>query len=396
MAFRALPGFRDFYPSEMAVRRHVEDAWHAASRAAGFEEIDGPPLESLDLFKAKSGDAIAGELFQFIDKGGREVALRPELTPTVARMVAAKAAALKKPVKWYGVPQLFRYQRQQRGRLREHIQWNVDIMGAPEIGADAEVLAVGLDALRRLGLTEEHLHVRTSHKTLAEDKLTDLECTDFEACLRLIDKDALTVENAAAFLEEAATKDLIAWLDEPAESEELSAFSAACDDYGIGGYVEIDKHIVRGLAYYTGVVYEIFDREKKLRAVAGGGRYDGLIERLGGPAMPALGFGMGDVVLTGLLRDLGKLPERAPRVQVLVVPIGDDMLGPARQVLRWLRDEGTSAEAPYTPIRISKAFKAAESIGADRIALVGPDEWAERKFKMKDLESGEERTVEIS
>ena len=395
MSFRALPGFRDFYPAEMAVRRRVEDAWHAASRAAGFEEIDGPPLESLDLFRAKSGDAIAGELFQFTDKGGREVALRPELTPTVARMVAEKAAALKKPVKWYGVPQLFRYQRQQRGRLREHIQWNVDIMGAPEIGADAEVLAVGLDALRRLGLTEEHVHVRTSHKALAESKLIELACTDFEACLRLIDKDALTVENAAAFLEESATKELIAWLDEPAESEELSAFLAACDDYGIGGYVEIDKHIVRGLAYYTGVVYEIFDRNRKLRAVAGGGRYDGLIERLGGPDMPALGFGMGDVVLTELLRDLDLLPERAPRVEVLVVPIGDDMLGPARHVVRWLRDQGTSAEAPYTPICISKAFKAAESIGADRIALVGPDEWAEGTIKMKDLQSGEERIIEI-
>ena len=395
MAFQALRGFRDFYPEEMAVRRHIEQAWHTAARAAGFEEIDGPPLESLDLLKAKSGDAIVDEIYWFTDKGGREVGLRAELTPTVGRMVAAKAASLRKPIKWYAVPQLFRYQRQQRGRLREHIQWNVDIMGAPEIGADAEVLAVGLDALRRLGLTEEHVHVRTSHKALAESKLTELACTDFEACLRLIDKDALTVENAAAFLEESATKELIAWLDEPAESEELSAFLAACDDYGIDGYVEIDKHIVRGLAYYTGVVYEIFDRSGQLRAVAGGGRYDGLIERLGGPDMPALGFGMGDVVLTELLRDLDLLPERAPRVEVLVVPIGDDMLGPARHVVRWLRDQGTSAEAPYTPIRISKAFKAAESIGADRIALVGPDEWAEGTIKMKDLQSGEERIIEI-
>ena len=396
MPFRALPGFRDFYPAEMAVRRHVEEAWHAAARMAGFLEIDGPPLESLDLFKAKSGDAIVEELFEFIDKSGREVALRPELTPTIARMVGEKAAALKKPVKWYAVPQLFRYQRQQRGRLREHIQWNVDIMGAAEIGADAEVLAVGLDALRRLGLTDEHVTVRTSHKVLAENKLAELECTDFEACLRLIDKGALTVENAAAFLKEPATKDLIAWLDEPAESEELSAFAAACDDYGIDGYVEIDKRIVRGLAYYTGIVYEIYDRDRESRAIAGGGRYDGLIERLGGPSMPALGFGMGDVVLTELLKDLGKLPESAPRVEVLVVPIGDDMLGPARRVVRWLRDEGTAAEAPFSPIRITKAFKAAEQIGADRLVLVGPDEWAEGKIKVKDLQSGEERTVEFT
>ena len=283
MSFRALPGFRDFFPEEMAVRRHVESAWHAASRAAGFEEIDGPPLETLDLLKAKSGDAIAEELFDFTDKGGREVALRPELTPTVARMVAERAAALRKPIKWYAIPQLFRYQRQQRGRLREHFQWNVDVFGASETAADAEVLAVGLDALQRLGLTSDDVYVRVSHKSLVETKLAELGCTDMEACMRLIDREALTATNAEAFLSDAATKDLQAWLSAPAESEELAAFQVACADYGVDGYVEIDKHIVRGLAYYTGIVYEIFDRGRRLRAVAGGGRYDTLDRAHGRP-----------------------------------------------------------------------------------------------------------------
>ncbi|MHC4957349.1 MAG: histidine--tRNA ligase [Planctomycetota bacterium] len=391
MRFKALPGFRDFYPAEMAVRRHVESAWHAAARGSGFEEIDAPPLESLDLFRAKSGDAIVEELFEFTDKGGREVALRPELTPSLARMVGAKAAALRKPIKWYAIPQLFRYQRQQRGRLREHIQFNVDMIGAPEIAADAEVLAVAIDALRRLGLTEKDIYVRVSHKALAEAKLRDLGCTNDELVLRLIDKGVLDADKAEGALSAAATGDLLAWLDAPIEPDgELAEFVAACDDFGLGGFVEIDKNIVRGLAYYTGVVYEIFDRDNKLRAIAGGGRYDNLVEKLGGPALPALGFGMGDVVIAELLKDLGRLPDQPARVDTLVVPLDESMLSPARRVVRALRERGASAEAPYRPLKLGKAFKLAEQIGASSVAIVGPDEWAEKKVRIKDLKSGDE------
>jgi len=381
MAFQALPGFRDFYPEEMALRRHVENAWHAAARAAGFEEIEGPPLESLELLKVKSGEAIVEELYAFTDKGGREVALRAELTPTVARMVAARAAALRKPVKWYGVPQLFRYQRQQRGRLREHIQWNVDIFGASEVGADAELLAVALDALRRLGLTEEDVKVRLSHRgVMAERVRTRLGEDAVESTLRLIDKGELDPAQAAELL--------VAF--DVAAIPELDALHAACEDFGIAGYLEFDPRIVRGLAYYTGLVWEIFDRKGKLRAVAGGGRYDTLIERLGGAAMPALGFGMGDVVLGELLKDLGKAPPAPPRIDVLVVPIGEEMLAPARQVVRKLRLAGERAEAPFSPMKVGKAFQAAEAFGARRVILVGPDEWREGKVKVKDLESREE------
>jgi len=386
MSFQALPGFRDFYPEEMAIRRHIEGAWHAAAKAAGFEEVDGPPLESLDLLRAKSGDAIVEELYAFTDKGDREVALRAELTPTVGRMIAARAQALRKPVKWYATPQLFRYQRQQRGRLREHIQWNVDIFGATEVGADAEVLSVALDALRRLGLTENDVKVRVSHRgVMAERVRTRLGEDAIESTLRAIDKGELSPAQAAELLV-AFDVDAI---------PELDALHAACEDLGIDKYLEFDPRIVRGLAYYTGLVWEIFDRKEKLRAVAGGGRYDTLIERLSGPSMPALGFGMGDVVLGELLKALGKLPPGPPRIDVLVVPIGDEMLAPARQVVRRLRLAGERAEAPYAPMKVGKAFQAAESFGARRVVLVGPDEWREGKVKVKDLASREESVREV-
>jgi histidyl-tRNA synthetase len=305
-------------------------------------------------------------------------------------MVGAKAAALRKPIKWYAIPQLFRYQRQQRGRLREHIQFNVDMIGAPEIAADAEVLAVAIDALRRLGLTEKDIYVRVSHKALAEAKLRDLGCTNDELVLRLIDKGVLDADKAEGALSAAATGDLLAWLDAPIEPDgELAEFVAACDDFGLGGFVEIDKNIVRGLAYYTGVVYEIFDRDNKLRAIAGGGRYDNLVEKLGGPALPALGFGMGDVVIAELLKDLGRLPDQPARVDTLVVPLDESMLSPARRVVRALRERGASAEAPYRPLKLGKAFKLAEQIGASSVAIVGPDEWAEKKVRIKDLKSGD-------
>jgi len=396
MPFQALPGFRDFYPGEMALRRHVEGAWHAAARGAGFEEIDGPPLESLELFKAKSGDAIVEQIYAFQDKGGRDVGLRPELTPTLARMVGARAAALKKPVKWYAVPQLFRYERQQRGRLREHIQWNVDLIGAPEVAADAELVAVAVDALRRLGLGPGDVCVRYSHKGLVVRKLEALGCRDVETALRLVDKGLFDAERGKDLMDEAACAELLRWLDAPEAPEgDLAAFAAACGDYGLSEFLVLDKRIVRGLAYYTGLVFEIFDRGGQLRAVAGGGRYDTLVEKLGGPSLPALGFGMGDVVLSELLKELGKAPAQPARIDALVVPIGEAMLGPARQVVRRLRAAGVAAEAPFAPVKVGKAFKAAEAAGAARVYLVGPDEWADGAVKRKELASGAEDTVRV-
>ncbi len=384
MAFQALPGFRDFYPEEMALRRHVENAWHAAAKAAGFEEVDGPPLESLELLTAKSGEAIVEELYAFTDKGGREVALRAELTPTVARMIAARAAALKKPVKWYAVPQLFRYQRQQRGRLKEHIQWNADIFGASEIGADAEVLAVAIDALQRLGLDGDDIYVRLSHRAPIEALLTEVapRGSDIQALLRLIDKEDLEGLRAAGV-------DPSAWggVNERIE-EACSGFFDACEDAGIREYVQVDSTVVRGLAYYTGIVWEIFDKSRRFRAVAGGGRYDTLVERMGGPPMSAVGFGMGDVVLSELLKDLGKAPHAPSRVDILVVPTDAEMVPQARRLVRRLRDNMQRAEASFAPLKRNKAMNAAKAAGAKRVYFVG--EMHEGKISGWDLENGKE------
>ena len=402
MRFQALPGFRDFYPNEMSARRAVEQVWHRAATGAGFQEWDGPPLEALELFTAKSGEEIAGQLYAFTDKGGREVALRPEMTPSLARMVAARAAGLPKPIKWYCVPQFFRYERQQRGRLREFYQWNVDVIGAPEIAADAEVIAVAIEALRLLGLGPDDVVVRLNDRRLVSRLLAalDVDPESEPAVLAQIDKidrDAGARRRLAELVGDAAANEIDAWCARlPLErADELSALLEMCADYGVGDFVEPDFRIVRGLAYYTGPVWEIFDRGRTLRAVAGGGRYDTLIEQLGGKDLPAVGFGMGDVVVRELLEDKGLAPPAPERIDVFVVPVGADMLGPARQAVRRLRASGRRADAPYAPLRVGKGLKAAASSGARQAVIVGPDEWAERAVKVRDLESGEERVIPL-
>jgi histidyl-tRNA synthetase len=400
MRFDGLKGFRDFYPAEMAFRRWIEDAWHRASRAAGFEEWDGPVLESLDLIAAKSGAEIEGQLYVFDDKGGRRVTLRPEMTPTLARMVGARAGGLPKPIKWYCVPQFFRYERPQRGRGREFIQWNVDMIGSADPAADAEVIGIALDALRRLGLGPEDVRVRLNDRGLLKRRLAELDVSgDDEApVLALLDKlrrDA----SAAAGLEELLGADragrISTWCREFPRDDagELAPLLEACGEMGVGDFVEPDFTIVRGLAYYTGPVWEIFDRKQTLRSVAGGGRYDGLIASLGGPDLPALGFGMGDMVLGEILRERGLEPPASPRIDTFVVPIGEDMLAAARRVVARLRTAGVSAEAPYRAVNVKRALRAASQAGARRAVFVGPDEWAEQSVKVRDLASGDERTV---
>ena len=402
MRFRVLPGFRDFYPEQLAVRRGIEAAWHRASRAAGFQEIDGPVLESLDLLTAKSGGEIVSQLYAFDDKGGRAVSLRPEMTPTLARMVAARAGGLPKPIKWYCVPEFYRYEKPQRGRLRAFHQWNADVIGSSEPAADAEAIAVALDALRMLGLGGDDLRVRISDRRVLSRVLEELEVPgDVEAeAIALVDRlerdpaargrleERLGSARCQALLEHCASYPL-------ERGPELQAVLEAGGEYGIGGLLEPDFRIVRGLAYYTGPVWEIFDRRGELRAVAGGGRYDELIGSLGGPELPALGFGMGDVVLAELLQERGLLPDAPARVEAYVIPIGAELAGAARAVVARLRAAGVSAEAPYGAVRLGKALRQASAAGARRAILIGPDEWAERSVRVRDLASGEERVVEL-
>jgi len=400
MRFQTLPGFRDFFPEDLAVRRWIESAWHRASRAAGFAEIDGPVLEGLDLFTAKSGPEIAGQLFAFTDKGGREVALRPEMTPTLARMVGARAAALPKPIKWYSVPEFYRYEKMQRGRLRAFYQWNLDVIGSDEPAADAEAIAVALDALRLLGLAADDVVVRINDRRFVARALDALGVAPDGApeLLGLIDKlerDPSAGAKLEAKLGAKGAAALRALCDDYplARAEELGAVLDACREYGITSPLLPDFRIVRGLAYYTGPVWEIFDRGRELRAVAGGGRYDKLIESLGGPKLSALGFGMGDVILGELLAEKKLVPAKMPRVEVAVLAVTPELAPEARRIVARLRARGIAAETPYGVPKLGKALRAADDAGALRALIVGPEEWKDGTVLERDLKSGAERKV---
>ena len=400
MRFQTLPGFRDFFPADLAVRRWIESAWHRASRAAGFEEIDGPVLEALELFTAKSGAEIAGQLYAFTDKGGREVALRPEMTPTLARMVAARGAGLPKPIKWYSVPEFYRYEKPQRGRLRAFFQWNVDVIGSDEPAADAEAIAVALDALRILGLAADDVAVRINDRRFVARVLAELDVAagDEAEVLGLVDK-LERDRSAATRLDDklgAKRADALRALCRayPLESAgELASVIAAARELGVTSPIQPDFRIVRGLAYYTGPVWEIFARGPVLRAVAGGGRYDKLIGALGGPDLAALGFGMGDVVLAELLAEKKLVPTTPPRVEVAVVAVTPELAGEARRIVARLRARGVAAETPYGQPKLVKALRAADAAGAARAIIVGPDEWRDGNVVVRDLASGDEKTV---
>ena len=381
----ALPGFRDFYPQELAERAYIMNTWREVARRYAFVEYDGPPLEPLELYTRKSGDEIVGQLYNFVDKGDREVALRPEMTPTVARMVAARANALRKPVRWFSMPQLFRYERQQKGRLREHFQLNVDLFGTSDVAADAELLAVALDIMRALGLTPDDIVARVSDRRILTAYLASLgvSADAMVAVHGVIDKlertpPAVSAEKLAALGVPAPAVESIlrigtATISDVAKAvtgadaavvEEFATYQRYLDALGVGAYVQFDLSIVRGLAYYTGIVFELFDRSGEFRAVAGGGRYDTLLASLGGADMPALGFGMGDVVLGELLRAKGLM---TPAAQGADVWLAADEATPIEQVMREAaarRAVGQSVEYALRPQSLSKQKKAAQASGA--------------------------------
>jgi histidyl-tRNA synthetase len=415
-----LKGFRDFYPEEMARRSYLFDAWRRVARRFGFVEFDGPPLESLELYTRKSGAEIVEQLYTFEDKGGRQVALRPEMTPTLARMMAARASTLPKPIKWFSIPQLFRYERNQRGRLREHFQLNVDIVGAPEVEADAELLAVAIEIQRELGLEKADVVARVNDRRVVSAVLAALEvpAETVPAVYAGIDKfrkvpretfqqilkDAGIEAPAIAEIEKlcAGEIDLLEWCERRVKdgpgleaAMSLARYRKLLVDVDLSDFVELDFSIVRGLAYYTGIVFELYDRKGKERAICGGGRYDDLIHSLGGPRLEALGFGMGDVVLSLMLEDRGLFPASPPRVSVVVIPVGRELASAARRVTANLRRAGFSAETPFAPAGVGKDLKAANRDGARFAVIIGPEEWTAKAVNLKNLGDGTERRVPL-
>jgi histidyl-tRNA synthetase len=413
----ALPGFRDFYPDDLALRNHIFAIWRAVAGRYGFEEYDGPPLEPLDLYTAKSGPEIADQLYAFEDRGGRQVALRPEMTPTLARMVAARANALKKPIRWFSIPQLFRYERQQRGRLREHFQLNCDLIGEAGPLADAEIIALAIDVMRGFGLTARDVRLRLSDRRLLGALLgaAGVGEMQLEAVYRAVDKierarpDELAKQLAGAGLSSgavdavfriAALRGLPALEAELARSgadraalEPLRRVVAALEVMGLGDFVDVDLSIVRGLAYYTGTVFELFDTGRTLRAICGGGRYDGLLRALGGVDLPALGFGMGDVVLGELLRERQLAPSGAVTVDVFVASVTEEDQPHALALAHELRAAGLRVEYALAFQPLGKQLRLADTRGARFAVVIGPDERARGEVLLRDLVAKWQRPI---
>lgn len=395
-----LPGFRDFLPADCAARNYIFAKWREVARRYGFVEWDGPVLEPTDLYKKKSGNEIVGQLFNFIDKGEREVALRPELTPTLARVVAAHEREFKKPLKWFSIGQFFRYEKQQRGRLREHYQLNCDIIGESDFAADIELIALCIDILRAFGLTEKDFVVRISDREFWTDFLQkrQLPSERWEDVLQTIDKsERESREKTAAKLGDLA-EPVMSILNEGGRSEKLDRLVDGLGARDLAQYVDIDVRIVRGLAYYTGTVFEVFDRTGKLRAIAGGGRYDRLIKQLsdGAVDMPALGFAMGDVVLGELIHDREtarqklEAAQKENKIDIYVVIAKEERRADALAQLHEFRERGYRVDYPLTPAKVGKQFQAAEELGAT-IAILYGDEWPQ--VKMKTLATREEKLV---
>ena len=420
-AFPRLPGFRDFPPEEFALRTHICEAWRRVAHRYGFLEYDGPPLEPIELYVQKSGDEIVNQLYSFTDKGDREVSLRPEMTPSLARILGARSRGMSKPIRWFSLPQLFRYERQQRGRLKEHFQWNVDLIGEAGLAADAEILAVAIDGLRELGLTSEDFVARVSDRGLVQILLEVLGVPEgaVAGTLAIADKLGRTPEAAVreklvtdvGFSDDLAKQVLAVFLAPSLEdidaqllsdsrvSERITSFRefvARLGTMGLGEYVEVDLKIVRGLAYYTGVVFELFDRKGELRAICGGGRYDRLLELVGGEPLPATGFGMGDVVLGELLSDRGLVPAFQRELDYFVVVVSAQERPEALRIAQALRESGKSVAYSLRDQSLLKQMKVAAREGASVVLIIGPGELERGCFIARDMTSGEEQEVVLS
>jgi histidyl-tRNA synthetase len=393
MRFQALPGFRDFFPEDLAIRRTIEAAWHGAARAAGFEEFDGPVLESLELFTAKSGEEISAQMYTFTDKGDRAVALRPEMTPTLARMIASRANRLARPIKWYCVPEFYRYEKPQRGRLRAFYQWNVDVLGSDEPAADAEAIAVALDALRRLGLTERDVGVRINDRrfiarTLRIDvaRSQDGGCSPSSTARGAIAARADALEALLGTAREGAARASASFRWRAPELRpcsmpaRLASASRSCP-------TSRSCAASRTTRASSGRSSTAARSSAPSRAEAGTTCSSSASAARRCPRSAS-------AWASGARRAAGaKGSRRRPRVEVVVVPVVAELLGAARMLVARLRANGTAAEAPYGVPRVGRALKAADAAGAKRVVIVGPDEWASGEVVVKDLASGTETRV---
>ena len=422
MRFQCPRGTRDFYPDAMAVRNWIADAWRRVSLRSGFEEYDGPIFETLDLYRVKSGDAIVSELFHFADRGGREFAIRPEMTPTLARMVAARAASLPRPVKWFCTPRLCRAERPQRGRLREFFQWNIDILGEGGLIADAECIFVAADFFREVGLTADHVAIKINSRELVRcllnsagidpgrhdeiyavlDKRDKLKTKDFEqfvADLGLAKTQTDTLITLGEAKGQGGLEQVGQLLADDAqglhETKRMVELFSLLNNMGVGDICRFDMGVVRGLAYYTGIVFEAFGLRGLQRAICGGGRYDQLLAAVGGPSMPATGFATSDVVIQDLLEELNLIPALASAIDVFVVDADKACFDHVLAITAQLRVRNITAAFSYKRQPIGKQLKQAAAKGARRVVIVDAATRENRLVGIKDMETGSQQQVTI-
>jgi len=410
-------GTRDFYPDDLRLRSWLFDRFRGTALAFGFEEVDAPVVEHAELYMRKAGEEIVEQLYHF-HLHERHLALRPELTPSLARMVIARQGALRLPLRWFAIPQCWRYERMTRGRRREHYQWNMDVWGEPDVTAEAELIAAIFHALDAMGLAPGDVRMRLSHRALLEESLRagvlasrpdafaplcvivdKLPKIGRDAVIEQLTEAAGTVqltrseaEAVVALLEARGLDDAarLAGAESPALAQ-LRRLFELLGAYGVDDRVAFDASVVRGLAYYTGVVFEAFDAGGELRAVCGGGRYDRLLETLGGKPMPAVGFGFGDAVIAELLAERGKLPQPARTLDAVVFPLGDEERPAAVRLARALRRQGKSVELVLGTLKPKRVFADANKAGARHVYVIGPEERARGVVRVKDLATEEQR-----
>lgn len=421
MKIQGVKGTRDFYPPLMAVRNFIVDGWKEASLRNGFEEYDGPIFEYLKMYQVKSGDEIVEQLFNFEDRGGRHLAIRPEITPTLARMVNQQINALPSPIKWFSVPRLCRAERPQKGRLREFFQWNIDIIGVDDVIADADVIYCTIDYLRSLGLTQKDIKAKISSRRLLAAFLLDvgIAADQLESLYPVLDKKPKLPPDAFDEILDKAVSDPVKSdlirkfmaISDVAEISKLADVSvktaeavkelqdvfALLETMGIADYCVFDPGIVRGLAYYTGVVFEVHDLVGDLRAIAGGGRYDNLLADFGGPKVTGTGMGMGDCVLEILLREKGLLKDDIPtrKLDYFVACLKDDLRNVAIETVAKLRKAGFAADFSYKSVALKKQLKQANALGAGKCIIIG-DEYSKGKFVLKDMQTGDQQLVDAN
>jgi histidyl-tRNA synthetase len=418
MKIPPVKGTRDFYPQDMAVRNWIIDGWKKASIRNGFEEYDGPIFEYLDMYRIKSGDEIVEQLFSFTDRGGRDLAIRPEITPTLARMVNQKINSLPKPIKWFSVPRLCRAERPQKGRLREFFQWNIDIIGEDDVIADAEIIFTTLDYLQDVGLMPNDIVVKISSRKMLAAVLQAIGVAqnELEPLYVVLDKRSKVPDDAFAEMlsEKIADADKrkkilkliniesIEQIGDVVESnksvkepvDELQRLFELLSVMGVGEFCEFDIGIVRGLAYYTGIVFEIYDKVGELRAIGGGGRYDNLLKQFGGPNMSATGCGIGDCVLGILLEEKGLLKPGPKEPDYFIAFTDEQFFKTAVEITARLRRAGLAADFSYKFTNLGKQLKQASDRNAENCIIIG-DEFKAGQLVVKNMTTGKQELVEV-